>query len=100
MNNVIARTPTRARHNVVARYSNADGLGTGTSGSGIDWGGIINTGIRAVEGTLLGIFGKGDKYQLLAQQRINDEQRKTTMILWAIIGIVLVVGAIILIRKK
>ena len=99
--NVIARKPTNARHNVVSRYSNEEGLGTDNSGSGkFNWLELINTGIGATESVLLGILGKGDKYQAQALATINEEQKKTTYILWAIIAIVLVLAAFVIIKKK
>lgn len=78
------------------------GLPSGGSGSGLfnssatSW---INSLIDAMSTTAQSIWGKGDKYRVQALQYINDEQSKTTKILWVVIGLMIVVGAVVLIKK-
>lgn len=78
--------------------------GTGATGSGIfsgsDITGLINTGLNTIENVVTGLWGKGDKYKVQALQMLNEEQKKTTYILFAIIGVVLVLAAFLIIRKK
>lgn len=78
--------------------------GTGASGSGLfsgaDITGLINSGLSTIENVTLGLWGKGDRYKVQALQMLNAEQKKTTYILFAIIGVVLVLAAFLIIRKK
>lgn len=75
--------------------------GSSTSGSGLfDATGFLNNLINALSNTATSIWGKGDKYRVQALQYIQDEQSKTTKILWAVVGLMVVVGAIVLIRKS
>ena len=69
------------------------------SGASSSTSGLISSGINAARDVLVSIFGKGDKYQVQALQLLNEEQRKTTYILWAIIGLVAAVGTVLLIKK-
>lgn len=75
-------------------YSN---IGTGT---GLNYNSLINKLFGTTENVLVAIFGKGDKYRALALQEINEQQQKTTYVLWAVIGILLVMGIILILRKK
>lgn len=99
--NVIARKPTLARHNVVSRYSNNDGLGKDNSGSGMfDWNNLVD-GIVDIGKTFVSSFwNKGDAATANALNEMYDEQKKTTYILFGIIGIVLVLAAVVIIKKK
>ena len=79
------------------------GVGTTTSGSsglGFNPYELINTGLGTIENIVTSIWGKGDKYKVQALQYLNEEQKKTTYILWAIIGIVLVLALILVFKKK
>ena len=72
-----------------------------SSGSGMfDATGLINSALNALSSTAIAIWGKGDKYRVQALQYINDEQSRTTRILWLVVGLILIVGAVILIRKS
>lgn len=97
-----------------ARYSNADLTGVfqqlpGSSdyenvpanyySGASSTSGLISSGISAVKDVLLGLFGKGDKYQVQSLKYLIEEQQKTTYILWAIIGLVAVVATVLLIKK-
>lgn len=122
--NVIARKPTLARHNMVSRYSNLNpanynfggsynsyggtqnptngsGLGTQSGGSGIfNWNNLVD-GIVDIGKTFVSSFwNKGDAATANALNEMYNEQKKTTYILWAIIGIVLVLAAVVIIKKK
>lgn len=99
---------------IKTRYSNAtvdlglfnqlpgsdDYSSIGSSGSGFNPSSIINTGLSTIENIVTSIWGKGDKYKVQALQYLNEEQKKTTYILWAIIGIVLVLAMILIFKKK
>lgn len=75
------------------RYSNADGW-WGNGGSE-----VVSTGITTTGSVLSSIFGSGDKYRANALEIINDQQRKTTAILWVVIGLMAALGVVLLIRK-
>lgn len=74
--------------------------GSGSSGLGFNPYKLINTGLGTIENIVTSIWGKGDKYKVQALQYLNEEQKKTTYILWAIIGIVLVLALILVFKKK
>ena len=75
--------------------------GSSSTGSGVfDWGSFINNLVGTAGGVLTSIFGKGDKYVVSAQNQIIEQQRKTTTILWAVIGLMAVLGVVLVIRKN
>lgn len=96
------------------RYSNAtvdlglftqlpgsdDYSSVGASGAGFNPSSLIEKGLGTVENIVTSLWGKGDKYRVQALQYLNEEQKKTTYILWAIIGIVLVLAVILVFKKK
>ena len=74
---------------------------TGSNGSGLfDASSLIGKGLDVIQNIAVSIWGKGDKYRAQALQYINDEQKKTSTILWVIIGLMAVLGAVLLIRKS
>lgn len=77
------------------------GLSASSSGSGVfDPTGLINNALNSISNVAVAIWGKGDKYRAQALQYINDEQSRTTKILWAVVAIMIIVAAIILIKKS
>ena len=88
-----------------ANYYNSGGLsggqsGSGTTGSGaFDWNNFFN-GITHVGETFISSYwNKGSDVQASANYQLYKESQKTTYILWAVIGLMLALGVVLLIRK-
>ena len=84
-------------------YETIDNGGSGSgSGSGLtfDWNKIDYNGIAGTIASMIeSLFGKRDKYNAQIYQQINQQQQKTIMILWVVIGLMLALGVVLLIRK-
>lgn len=75
-----------------SRYSN--------DGASVNWGNVIDSGINSVENILVSIFGRHDKVQVDAMNQIYENEKRNNIILWVVIGLMLVLAAIVVLRKK
>ena len=77
----------------------SDDNDSSSSASGLFNWGIVDKLITTTGTVLSNIYGTGDKYRASALQEINEQQQKTTAILWVVIGLMAALGVVLLIRK-
>ena len=69
------------------------------SSSSFDWGSFFTQLLSSGTSIVQSIWGNDNKGQIQGLQYINKEQQKTTMILWGIIALMLVLGIVLVIKK-
>ena len=77
------------------RYSNESTAGEGSFWQTLDLSGMF----KSLTEMVTGIFGKGDKYVANMYSKMYEEQKKTTTVLWVVIGLVVALGVYLVIRK-
>ena len=88
-----------------ASYYSGGGLSGGQSGSGSTGSGTWNwnsfwSDLTGLGNTFISSYwNKGSDVQAAANYELYKESQKTTYILWAVIGLMLALGVVLLIRK-
>lgn len=76
----------------------APGASSGSGSSAFDK--IDYNGLAGTIGSIIqSIFGKSDQYVAESYKLMYENQQKTTMVLWVVIGLMLALGVVLLIRK-
>ena len=88
---------------VAASQANGSIVGNNTSGSGaFNWqifSSMFNNLVNGTSSVLQSIYGTNNVQQAQYTQEMLKQERRTTTILWVIIGLVLALGVFLLIRK-
>ena len=83
----------------VAAQQASQGLGQDTSGSGSFNFGLIKDWINGLGNIAVGIWGSSGNVEADMLNEQLRQERRTTTILWVIIGLVLALGVVLVIRK-
>lgn len=82
-------------------YSNTNGLGTDTSGSGtFNWG-FVGDWLNSASNVITGIWGTSDRYVANAYQNMyNQERKNSNLLIGIVVALVLLAFAFLIIKKK
>lgn len=73
--------------------------GTTSSGSSVNWGGLLGQLINGTTSVLTSMFGRTEAAQLNAYQTMYKQEQRTNTILWVVIGLVVAMGIVLVLRK-
>lgn len=106
MNNIFNPAPTAPvslQSDAFARnrYSNDDGLGQSSSGSGtFNWS-FVGDWLNSASNAITGIWGTSDKYLANAYQTMyNQERKNTNLLIGIVVALLLLAFAFLIIKKK
>lgn len=87
---------------IVGDYSDVTTHQTYTVGSGsgaFNWGGFFGNLIDSTESVLTSIYGRNNQVLANAYNTMYEQEKRTNMILWVVIGLVVALGVFLVIRK-